>query len=180
MKLEFLLFAIIFIFCACTESKYKKSNLELYGERLLYQYPQFKSNELAKNAIIDSIKAYANSLPIGEPVDLENVPFRFKKLIEGENGYCAAFYAGEHLLIDNVLGGTDKYISSKLYIGAFGQISDSMALKLNSSVQYVISGKLHAIDDKDHLHLLYDKNYDEFALGTLILQNMEVQEYRED
>lgn len=74
--------------------------LEQYTENLLSQFPNYESNEIARNSMNDSIKAHARSQIGSIPTDLSGLKFNFEEIKEGNDTCVATFLATGYASID--------------------------------------------------------------------------------
>jgi len=174
-------FSIIFIsliailMASCSDSK-PATQLENWGTNLLTQHPNYRSNEIAKNAFNDSITAYCESF-VGQDASLfDGVEFTFKELVKNDqtDAYSAIFVGREYAEIEsNADGG--KYLSCTFFINAMGIVSEDVAASLSSGYKYSISGKVHAWDGDDLLNMKPGScSVNDAYMGMFIIDNLRI------
>lgn len=171
------IFSIALMIASCNNNSTKDDPyLVKYTDKLITQYPNYSSNKLAKEAILDSISTHAQSFIGKEVRDLEGLEFEFYKLIEGEKGYCVVFKGSCISRIDAPKGSTNKYVIATSCLVAFGNIDDEIATKLDKNKKYSISGILHNWDGDNSLGISSKVLSDDLDYGTYILDNMSISE----
>lgn len=175
MKKLFLFIMPTLIFLSCGK-EYKPTYVEEYTKQLVLKHPNFETNEIAKSAIRDSIKAHITPFIGKHPKDIEGVKFRFEKLIEGKNGYCALFTATQYTDIENPSESGDKYINATIQIIAFGNIDDTTASSLDAHKYYELSGVLHSWDEDNSIPVIRSTSFGSIDFGTYILDDMTIKE----
>jgi hypothetical protein len=167
------------ILSSCVGTEESKPFVVEYANRLIEQYPNFASNEIAKKAVTDSIYNHAMSFVGKQANDLNGIEFKFERLIEGQNGYCAVFTASRYTDIENPINNGDKYLGATINIAAFGNISDEVASRLDKNTSYSLSGILHAWDDKNTLNIYHSYAHDALDFGIYILDDILIKEFPE-
>lgn len=153
---KFLFFALVAILTACSSQDKPQLFIEEYSQKLIEQYPNFESNEIAKNAMNDSIAKLCESYVGKEASLLKGVHFRFIRLIENEQkGTHAALFESVGLFceIESEAGG-GKYVIGSPVICVLGTPDEQTAASLSSGEEYFISGVVHAWDNEfnDMIH----------------------------
>lgn len=159
--------------CGCA-SKQEKPAVVQYVDDLVMMYPNYRSNEIAKNAIIDSITNH--SRPVGvSPSDIAGVDFKFVKLIDNpQTGTKSAIFTSTGCTSDiENPNGNPKYLITDINIRVLGVVDDATAAKLDGNTQYRIDGVLHDWDSKDVFCVTHSIGYS-FDFGTYILDEMSV------
>lgn len=170
-------FTIALMIVSCnTNTTNDDPYLVKYTDQLITQYPNYSSNKLAMEAILDSISKHAQSYIGKNAKDLEGIEFEFYKLIQGEKGYCAVFMGSGLSMVDAPKGSSNKYVTAILHITAFGNVNDEMASKLDKNKKYSISGVLHNWDGDNNLGIYSKILSDDLDFGTYILDNMTISE----
>lgn len=169
--------ALSVIICSCSQNtKESETNLEIYAEKLISEYPNYESNEMAQSAIKDSIKSHAESFKGKIPNDLQGLQFKFDDFREGHYGKCAVFTASVQADVDAPKNSDKEYLMSTIHIAVFGRVSDDVAAKLDRNLNYSISGRLHAWDGDNHLQILQPISVGDLDFGIYILDDMQVKE----
>lgn len=173
MKRYTLLMCVMFLLCACSRTVEKPSVVN-YVDSLIEMYPNYRSNEIAESALVDSIANH--NRPIGQIAsDLKGVDFRFVRLIENRNdGNKSALFVSDGCVsdIDNP-NGSPKYLITDIHIRVLGSVDAETAAKLDGNSKYHISGVLHAWDSKDVFFATH-KVGPCVDFGTYILDDMVV------
>lgn len=175
-KVLSLLAVFAFVFCSCSEEKVNDPYVIKYAKSLVSQYPNYASNEMAKDAINDSIINHSRSFIGKDARDLDDIVFSFDDLLDGKDGKCAIFVSSTNFSIDAPSNSSDKYISPFVKIIAFGRIDNNIAAKLDKNCKYKVSGKLHEWDGENNLNVLMSSMSDDLDFGTYILDDMTITE----
>lgn len=167
-----LLVSVLFV-CGCSEKE--DAPIVRYVNSVVEEYPNYRSNEISEKSLKAKFENREKSV-----YDLVGVHFKFKKLIENtQTGKHSALFESTGCtssVESNADGG--KYIINGICILVLGTVDDSTASKLNSGVDYELSGTLHAWDKEDRFYC-YDAMIDGFFLGTYILDCMTVKEIKQ-
>lgn len=168
-----LLLSAIFV-CGCQSEK-EDAPIVKYVNGVVAEYPNYRSNEISEKSLNEKLANRDKSVE-----DLVGVNFKFKKLIENsQTGKYSALFESTGCtssIESNADGG--KYIINGICILVLGSVDESTASKLNSGIEYEISGTLHAWDEEDKFYC-YDAMLDGFFLGTYILDDMTVKEAKQ-
>lgn len=177
MKKTIIQLFIIAVACvamfACTK-KEAKPYIVQYTNQLVEKYPNYKSNEKAREILMDSVHAKAQTY-VGKDASLfDGVEFDFVKLIDNEHaGTTAALFRTKHLISDiesDANGG--KYVTSTIDLLVLGTVDSETATALGSGYTYSISGTVHAVDEVDQFYVKSD--FTDIFFGTFIMDNMTV------
>lgn len=161
-----------FLYASCSSSEGKPFVVS-YADRIIGEYPNFGSNEIAKRAVMDSIQVLGKSY-IGEsPKTLNGVDFKFEELFENGDSVSALFSAIDCISDIEDKSGAHKYIITPIEIRVLGRVDSQTAAKLDGNSIYHIDGVLHAWDDKDRF-LAHRNTGGKLFFGTYILDNMNV------
>ena len=141
--------ALIFLLCAiasaCTSERVKNP-VEKYVESLVKQYPNYETNEIARAAVKDSVMQHMKAA-VGKPsTDIQDVEFKFKRLVEDGDKKAALFEANVNTFND--VEGKESMMSSIL-IHALCVVDDETAAKLDGDKVYSISGTLDDWGEND-------------------------------
>lgn len=153
------------LFSSCS-SEVQKTNIEQYVQKLVEQYPNYQSNDIARKAVQDSIEARMTSFIGKVPTDIDGLAFRFEELKEDEGEHGAIFSARPYL----VMGGDND---ADIAISVFGVVSEGLAGQLDRNKQYAIKGTL-ASWSKDIYFLRGGDGLSTIDFGTLFLDNISV------
>lgn len=163
----------LLIFCACSNDV-EKPEVVRYVDSLVEMYPNYRSNEIAESAILDSISSHYR--PIGQLAsDLNGVDFKFVRLIENQNdGSYSALFVSDGCMsnIDNP-NGNPKYLITDIHIRVLGKVDSETAATLDGNARYNIGGILHEWDAEDVFFVTH-KIGDSFDFGTYILDEMTI------
>lgn len=144
-----------------------------YTDRIVGEYPNFASNDIAKRAVMDSIQVLGNSYVGKSPETLKGVEFKFEELFEN-NGTTSALFSSVSCMSDiEDKSGAHKYIITPIEIRVLGRVDSQTAAKLDGNLRYYIDGIVHAWDNKDRF-LAHRHTTDALFFGTYILDNMNV------
>lgn len=151
------------------------TELEAKCEALMEMYPNFESNDMARNALNDSVRCYCESFVGKEATLLQGIEFNYLDSYENPDtgGYSALFGGREYCEID-AKGGKTKYISSDAQILVLGPVSDEMAVTLDKNQVYSLSGNVHTWDGDNllgHTGLTIGAG---ISFGTFVLDSMNV------
>lgn len=159
--------------CGCASEKQKPAVVE-YVNDLVMMYPNYRTNEIAESAILDSI---ANRVrPVGQsPVDIAGVDFKFAKLVDNpQTGAKSAVFTSTGCTSDvENPNGNPKYLMTDINIRVVGVVDDATAASLDGNSTYRIDGTLHSWDSKDIFYVTHPIGY-AFDFGTYILEDMTV------
>lgn len=170
MQKYLLLFCLSFILVSCGKFTGDKAPVVEYVNRLIEQYPNYRSNEIAEASLLDSIANYNHTIK-----DLDGVEFQFEKLIENpQTGEMSAIFTSSGCVsdIDNP-NGDPKYLITEINIRVLGKVDKDLAAKLDSNIKYEITGVLRAWDDKDIFYVTHSIG-PSVDFGTYILDDMSV------
>jgi hypothetical protein len=176
MKKLILLLLVVLptILASCKSESKPNSEIESFAESLMSKYPNYESNDEAKNSMKSEIVKYGESF-VGKPAPFAGVDFKFKKIVENEQtGTKSAVFESRgnsaEIANPNVKG---RYLFADIQICALGVLDNSIINTLDSNVVYSLSGTVHAYDDKD---LFYVGDWMlGIYFGTFILDNMTVE-----
>lgn len=160
--------------CACSSTNEPKPAVVEYVNRLVETYPNYRNNDIAKSALLDSIANHVR--PVGQPAtDIDGVRFKFAKLIDNpQTGEKSAVFTSFGLMssIDNP-NGNPKYLMTDINMRVLGNVDDETAAKLDANREYEISGVLRAWDADDVFFVTHSVGYS-VDFGTYILDNMKI------
>lgn len=177
--MKHLLFSLFFAVClfsmaSCSEEK-AKAPAEEWAERIMEKYPNYVSNQLAQEAVQDSIKQYSTSFVGKQAALFKDIEFSFNKVIGSENDTTTVFLVGRGFAeIENSAEG-NKYVIASIIFNVLGNVSTEFATSLNSGDKYSISGIVKEVDLED----LMLKNQatitpDDFYMGTFFIDDMKI------
>ena len=164
---------IAVMMCGCT-SKNERPAVVQYVNDLVAMYPNYRTNEIAESALLDSIANHVR--PVGQsPIDIAGVDFKFAKLVENsQTGAKSAVFTSTGCTSDiENPNGNPKYLMTDINIRVVGVVDDKTAASLDGNSTYRIDGILHAWDSKDIFYVTHPIGY-AFDFGTYILDNMTV------
>lgn len=167
-----IIFALAVVLSSCS-SPVEKPFVEDYIDRLVEEYPNFASNEIAERAVEDSIRNLANSYVGRNPEILNGVEFKFEELFENNDTTSALFSAVSCMSQIDDKSGAHKYIITPIEILILGRVDSQTAGKLDRNRRYHIGGILHAWDETDRF-LASHITPKSLFLGTYILNNMNI------
>lgn len=150
----------------------ERTPLEQYTEALLTQFPNYKSNEMALNAMNDSIKAHARAQIGTIPSDLSGMKFHFENLKEGNDTCVAVFSATGYAEIDAPKNSQNKYITATPGIMVVGKVDKATAASLDYNKEYSVTGEMFEWDAKP---LNYSSVVD-IPFGTYYLDALTISE----
>lgn len=139
------LLALSLASCGRSES-ISTTPLEQYTEKLLTLFPNYESNEIARNTMADSIKAHARAQIGSIPTDLSGLKFKFEEIKEGADTCVATFLATGYASIDAPSNSSNKYIIATPGIMVVGKVDKATAVTLDHHKQYSVSGKMFEYD----------------------------------
>lgn len=173
MKKCTLLMCVMLLLCACSNTVEKPSVVK-YVDGLIRMYPNYRSNDIAESALLDSIAKH--NRPIGQIAsDLKGVDFRYVRLIENQNdGSKSALFVSDGCVSDiENPNGSPKYLITDIHIRVLGGVDAETAAILDGNSKYQISGVLHAWDSEDVFFATH-KVGPCVDFGTYILDDMVV------
>lgn len=150
----------------------ERTPLEQYTEALLTKFPNYKSNEMAKNAMNDSIKAHARAQIGTIPSDISGMKFCFEDIKEGNDTCIAIFSASGYAEIDAPKNSQNKYITAIPGIVIVGKVDKATASSLDYNKRYSVSGEMFEWDAKS---LSYSSGVD-IPFGTYYLDAITISE----
>ena len=163
---------------AACSSSVDKPKIVQDVDRLVAMYPNYRSNEIARAALLDSVTNYPRT--IGQyPAELAGVKFKFKKLVDNPQtgGRSALFVSDCTSDIENP-GGSPKYLSNNIDIRVLGVVADDVAARLDAGQCYAVDGVLRAWDAEDVFFVTSSIGYS-LDFGTYILDDMSVKPFEE-
>lgn len=159
--------------CGCTSDNEKPAVVQ-YVNNLVTMYPNYRTNEIAESALLDSIANHVR--PVGQsPVDISGVDFKFAKLIDNpQTGTKSAVFTSTGCTsnIDNP-NGNPKYLMTDINIRVVGVVDDKTAASLDGNSSYRIDGILYAWDSHDVFGVTHSIG-NAVDFGTYILDDMTV------
>lgn len=159
------------IMCACSSSHESHPAVVEYVNRLVEMFPNYRSNEIAKSALLDSIANHPHTV-----ADIDGVPFKFVKLIDNpQTGSRSAIFTSSGLISDiENPNGNPKYLMTDIDMRVIGTVDESTAATLDANRDYYISGELHAWDADDVFSVTNHHSLNYVDFGTYIIDNMTV------
>jgi hypothetical protein len=167
--------AVIFaaMMCGCASDTEKPAVVQ-YVNDLVMKFPNYRSNEIARTALLDSIANHVR--PVGQsPVDIAGVDFKFAKLVDNpQTGAKTAVFTSTGCTSDiENPNGNPKYLMTDINIRVVGTVDDATAAKLDNNNVYRIDGKLHAWDAADVFGVTHSIG-NAVDFGTYILDDMTI------
>lgn len=164
---KWLFLVVICIACSCTNDIHKPNIVE-YTNNLIKEYPNYRSNEIAKDSVLNTIATRKKSIE-----DLNDVKFKFVKLIENETsgGKVALFISQDCCSDIENPNSKPKYLITDINMRVLGSVSDEVSVSLDSNVPYHINGKLHAWDAEDKFNITH-RIGEALDFGTYIIDNI--------
>lgn len=178
MKKIMLVAIVAVMMAACSSSDSNKPAVVQYVNDLVTLYPNYRSNDIARTALLDSIANHVRPAGVS-PVDIAGVDFKFAKFVENpQTGAKSAVFTSTGCTsnIENP-NGNPKYLMTDINIRVLGAIDDVTAAKLDGNSVYRIDGKLHAWDAADVFGVTH-KIGNAVDFGTYILDDMTVNAMR--
>lgn len=169
----FLCFVLIAI-TSCGEQE-ESAYIGKYAEKLLTQYPNYRSNDIAQDAIKDSIENHAKSFIGKVPSDIDGLAFEFIELVEKDGERGALFRARCNADIESN-SDKKKYIIATVQICVFAVVPNETAAKLDANKTYKLSGILADWDKRDYS---YSACIADMDFGTYFLDNAEIKEAKQ-
>lgn len=166
-----LLFPAILISCGGNDA-IERTPLEQYTEALITKYPNYASNEMARNAMNDSIKAHANAQIGTIPTDLTGMKFNFREIKEGNDTCVAVFLATGYASIDAPANSQNKYITATPGIVVVGKVDKAKASTLDYNIEYSVKGEMFAWDATPWAHTAVV----DIPFGTYFLDTLDISE----
>lgn len=172
---KILFFSLLAVFVySCSDPK-PGSELEAKCENLMEKYPNYESNDLAFNAINDSIAVYCESFVGKEATLLKGIEFEFIEIFENKDtGSHAALFRGRAFCEIDAKGGKTKYIISSPQVMALGTVGEEQIATLDNNQKYSISGTVHAWDRENKLGREGVMMPGDLSFGTFILNPITV------
>jgi hypothetical protein len=155
--------------------KAPKNSIEQWAENLMTQYPNFKSNDITKSIVNDSIDQYVNTFVGKEAKLFEGVPFNFVR-VEGTSNDSTTIQLKGSVLAEiesNADGG--KYVMTGLCFLVLGNVPTDIAATLNTSDKYTVSGTVREIDTKDTLFkAMATYTHNDTFMGAFFIDNLKI------
>lgn len=171
MKKYLLGTAIAIAVCGCSEAPTKKAPVVEWANGITTIYPNLQSNEISKQSVRDSVKAYAESF-VGRPATLfEDVLFRFDKMIDRGDSAAVVFESAYLYSEIEHKAGDYKYVITDINIRVVGKLDRSNAGSLDKDKRYHIKGTVHAWDEKDPFMYFSEVDHAPFDLGTFSMKD---------
>lgn len=167
-----ILFALAVALSACSSPEEKTFAVD-YVDRLVSEYPNFASNDIAKRAVRDSIQVLGRSAIGNSPELLNGIEFKFEELFENNDTTSALFSAVGCVSQINDESGAHKYIITPIEMCVLGRVDSQTAAKLDGNRRYHIDGVLHEWDGVNRF-IAHRVTPESIFLGTYILDNMNV------
>ena len=164
---------VAMLMCACASENPKPAVVE-YVNHLVEMYPNYRSNNIAANALNDSIANHVR--PIGKPAaDIAGVSFRFVQMVDNpQTGALSAIFTSTGCTSDiENPNGNPKYLMTDINIRVIGAVDATTAAQLDANRDYSISGTLHAWDAADVFGVTH-KIGNAVDFGTYVLDDMVV------
>ena len=141
-------------------------------DSLFLKYQNYDRNSLAKENLISGLAAVGEAY-VGGPSPLEGVAFSFERIIKNpQTGEVSALFQSSGLHAPSIEEEPGfATISEPLCVGALGILSEEEALKLETGVDYFLSGTVHAFDVNDVFNLQYGSTP---FCGMFVLDDMKV------
>lgn len=152
-KLIYTLFLLPFLLVSCG-GELPKSELRDCTEAIITQYPNFESNDIAKEAVAKAVVEKSKTLLNQPTTFFDNVEFRFLDLMEGENGYNVLMECDEFCEIDAPKGSSNKYVIANAVAQIVGQIDETTAAQLDKNKKYFIRGTIEGWQEDPLPHSL--------------------------
>ena len=163
-------FALAVALTACSSPEEKTFAVD-YVDRLVAEYPNFSSNDIAKRAVRDSIQVLGESFIGKNPEILNGVEFKFEELFEHNDTTAALFSAVSCMSQIDDESGAHKYIITPIEISVLGRVDSQTAAKLDRNRRYRLDGVVHEWDSKNRF-LPERMTPESLFLGTYILDNL--------
>lgn len=166
--------ALMLAISASCSSERVKTPIEKYVESLVKQYPNYQSNEIARDAVKDSVGQHMKAA-IGKPcVEIQDVEFKFREIIKDGNQQAAMFHA--NVTTFNDVDGKESMMSDAL-IHVLCVVDEQTAATLDGDRKYSISGILDDWGENDiHMGISTTQTID---FGVLLLNNATIQPIKE-
>lgn len=180
MKKLFLLMLLPALLWSCGGKPEPKSPLVEEVQTLMAKYPNYETNDEARDKMQSDIKEFAAQFT-GKPAPFGGVQFMFSKVIENpQTGAKSALFESRSALaqIDNP-NAKGKYLIADVQIAVLGTVSHEVALSLdgNVNVRYSLSGIVHAYDENDPFFVA-DKMTGVY-FGTFVVDDLKVERVEE-
>lgn len=147
--------------------------LQQEAERIMNQYKNFNSNELAKKSMIEEISKFGEYC-IGSEAPFNGIKFKFEKVIENpQNGNYSALMSADiscYIAYDADENGLAP-VGPGVEITALGVIPQELAITLDYGKEYSVSGVVKEFDIKDQFFITYPQDV---FFGAFILDDMKI------
>lgn len=162
------LFAALLIAACCSScsNEVEKSNIERYAESLVTEFPNYATNELARESLNGAIGTHFKAMLGSEPTEIKGVAFRFEEIAKKGQELGVVFSSRSFLIGD---------VDADVTVSVFGVLDEQTASKLDKTKRYFVSGTLKEWD-KEHFYLRGGDTGTTIDCGTLYLEPMSIQE----
>lgn len=142
-------FAALLLLCvialSCSKERVK-TPVEKYVETLVKMYPNYETNDIARAAVKDSVTLHMKAA-VGKPcVELQDVKFGFRRIVEN-GGQRAALFDANVSTFNDVDGKQSMY--SDILMHVMCVVDDETAATLDGQRKYAIAGTLDDWGEND-------------------------------
>lgn len=175
---KFLFPAIILISIfavSCGKNSESEPQVVQWTNNLLYKYQNFRSNDIAKQAVLDSISAYSNSFVNKETKLFDGMEFKYLNMIsENKDSVNVMFRGNVFSEIESDAEGA-KYIISDIRCLAVGRVPKQVAATLSSGDKYSVSGIVEqVVIDDVNFKVEATTTPDDLFFGAFALNDMKI------
>lgn len=167
---KYLLALAVLGLAGCSSTPVHVVPVESWVDGIVTQYPNLHSNDISKQSVKDSVRAYANSY-IGRNASLlEGVNFRFEKMIDRGDS-AAVFFVSTGCYSDiEVEGARNGHVFTDIDIRVLGKVDRQTAGTLDKNKKYSLKGTVDNWDEEDRFFLA-SHSFEKIDLGMFILND---------
>lgn len=160
---------------SCSKNSESQPPVVQWTNNLLSKYQNFRSNDIAKRAVLDSIFAYSNSFVNKEAKLFDGMEFKYLNMISEENDSVNVMLRGNAFseIESNVEGA--KYIISNIRCLAVGRVPKQVAATISSEYTYSVSGIVEQVVIEDiNFKVEATTTPDDLFFGAFALKDMKI------
>lgn len=174
------LFAFVSLCLVGCGGKESKAPIEQWTDNLVLKYQNFRSNDIAKQAVLDSISAYSNSYVNKDATLFDGMKFTYLKMINEDRDSVNVMMRGEAFSDVESSAEGSKYIISDIRCLAVGRVPREVASTLSSGYKYSVSGIVEqVVIDDINFKVEATTTPNDLFFGAFALKNMQITKIEE-
>lgn len=180
-KLLFPLLTVLALaYSSCGDSNEPKPPIESWTNNLIAKYPNFRSNDIAEQAVLDSISNYSNSFVNKEATLFDGMEFKYLEMTNENGDSVNVMLRGQAFSEIESSAEGSKYIISEIRCLAVGYVSKEVASTLSSGYKYSLTGTVEQV-------VINDANFkaeatltpDDLFFGAFAIKDMKITKIEE-